>query len=75
MHEKKRCACCENIFECKAGAISQCQCNAVALGPEERKCIEDRFPDCLCIDCLLLFKNEYKELRENLFFNKLVVAI
>jgi hypothetical protein len=68
MHEKKCCARCDNVFECKAGTIAQCQCYAVKLTLEERIYIEEKFADCLCSACLQELKNEYNIFKEKFIF-------
>jgi len=59
MHEEKHCPRCGNRFECKAGAITACQCYGIVLSDEERAFIEERYNDCLCRNCLLELKNRY----------------
>lgn len=51
-HEEKYCPRCNKMFECKAGSITQCQCNTVKLTEEERSFIEKKYSDCLCLSCL-----------------------
>ncbi len=67
-HESKKCERCNSIFECKAGTIMQCQCYAVRLTLEERVYVENRFSDCLCINCLQELKNEYTTFKEKFIF-------
>jgi hypothetical protein len=57
-HENKTCERCNTIFECKAGNITQCQCNTIQLSAEERIFIESKYKDCLCIACLMALKAE-----------------
>jgi len=64
LHEQKLCSRCEQPFECKAGTISQCLCNAVVLTAEERAFIEERYKDCLCVTCLKDLKNKYVFFKE-----------
>ncbi len=52
-HEDKYCPRCNRLFECKAGNISQCQCNDIQLSPAAKKLIEEQYNDCLCASCLL----------------------
>ncbi len=52
-HEDKYCPRCNRLFECKAGNISQCQCNDVHLSVAAKKLIEEQYNDCLCASCLL----------------------
>ncbi|MEJ7627429.1 MAG: cysteine-rich CWC family protein [Ferruginibacter sp.] len=58
-HEHKYCPLCNNLFECKAGSILQCQCSQVHLSEEAVRFIEDSFADCLCIKCLQEIKEKY----------------
>lgn len=55
-HEEKYCPRCQSAFECKVGAVTQCQCSGIGLSPEERQFIADRYQDCLCRKCLLELK-------------------
>lgn len=63
-HEPKICARCSREFICRAGDIANCECSSVALTIDERSFIEDRYEDCLCIDCLKELKNKYIFFRE-----------
>jgi len=67
LHEQKICSRCQQSFECKEGAISQCLCNTVVLTAEERAFIEERYKDCLCINCLKELKNRYVFFKEKYF--------
>lgn len=58
-HEHINCPCCQRIFECKTGTISQCQCMNINLDAGEREYIAKRYDSCLCIDCMRLMKKEY----------------
>ena len=68
MHEQKICPRCSNVFECKAGSITECQCYTIVLNNEERIFIEDRYKDCLCKNCLLELKNRYTFFKEKYFW-------
>lgn len=59
-HEQKKCSRCNALFECKIGNIADCQCNEIQLSYEERAFIENKFVDCLCIDCLHVLRYEYQ---------------
>ena len=59
LHETKTCPRCNNNFECKAGDIAHCQCSNIKLNIEEKSFIEERYDDCLCINCLTELKNSY----------------
>ncbi|MFM6925596.1 MAG: cysteine-rich CWC family protein [Ferruginibacter sp.] len=67
-HEEKYCPRCNTVFECKAGSIALCQCNAIQLSAEERAYVESKFEDCLCIYCLHDLQKEYVIFREKHFF-------
>ena len=59
LHEVKTCPRCDAPFECKAGAIGQCDCSTIKLTIEEQAFIESRYKDCLCLNCLKDIKNKY----------------
>ena len=67
MHEQKTCPRCSRLFECKAGAIAQCDCSTITLNAEERAFIESRYEDCLCLSCLKELKNKYVLFSEKYF--------
>ena len=69
LHETKTCARCNTTFECKAGDIAHCQCNGIQLSIEEMAFIEDRYKDCLCINCLHQLKSRYVFFKEKYLFN------
>jgi len=60
-HEEKICPRCEAQFECKVGSINLCQCQTVSLDDAEMDYIRKKFEDCLCADCLIALKKEYKQ--------------
>jgi len=68
-HEQKNCPRCEKGFECKAGDVTNCQCTRINLTIEERAFIEDRYSDCLCINCLFEMKNRYIAFKEKFWVN------
>jgi len=59
MHEEKNCPRCQNLFECKVGSISICQCTTVILNEAERDDIMDKYDDCLCVNCMLEMRADY----------------
>ena len=63
-HEEKKCPRCENVFECKPGNITQCQCYGIELSDEQRAYIEQRYNDCLCRDCLQWLSDELNLFKE-----------
>ena len=69
IHEPKICPRCSKEFICKTGDISNCQCRDIIINDEERAFIEERYNDCLCIDCLKDLKNKYVLFREKFFTN------
>ena len=58
-HEEKTCERCACSFECKAGNISDCQCQTVSITPEQRAWISTEFQDCLCVQCLKELQRQY----------------
>lgn len=67
-HETKNCPRCKKPFECKPASITQCRCFGIAIKPELKTFLEQRYNDCLCRDCLdflqqqpNLFKEKYFE--------------
>ena len=62
-HENKTCSRCNKGFECKVGNVLECQCSQIQLSYEEKVFIEDKYADCLCIDCLHLLKYQYQLLK------------
>lgn len=69
MHEAKTCPRCNTFFECKAGHIAHCRCNNIQLSIEVLAFIEDRYTDCLCLNCLLQLKNRFVFFKEKFLFN------
>jgi len=51
-HEQKNCPRCNAVFECKVGAIAECQCYGIQLSDEEKAFVESKYKDCLCRNCL-----------------------
>jgi hypothetical protein len=68
-HEAKICPRCKAAFECKAGDISHCQCRHITLSVEEMTFVEERYQDCLCINCLMQLKNRYTQFKEKYLDN------
>jgi len=68
-HEQKSCPRCGSAFECKAGDISNCQCNSMVLTVEETAFIEMRYNDCLCAVCLADLQNKYILFKEKYLYN------
>lgn len=58
-HESKRCPRCFTDFECKSGAVWQCQCSQVTLSAAQLDYIHNRYDDCLCYKCLADLRAEY----------------
>jgi len=57
-HEKKPCPRCGQLFECKTGNISQCECSGFSCSPALKAYLEERYDDCLCPSCLEALSNE-----------------
>jgi len=53
-HETVTCPRCKTAFECRVGAILQCQCQQVTLTEEERAYINATYKECLCANCLMI---------------------
>ncbi|HEX3386927.1 MAG TPA: cysteine-rich CWC family protein [Mucilaginibacter sp.] len=64
-HEVISCERCRSSFECKANAVTKCQCTAVHLTLNETQFISEMYDGCLCAGCLLMLKNEYQALMRN----------
>ena len=64
-HKEKNCPRCKLSFECKAGSIMQCQCNAVQLSVEERMYVELKYEDGICASCLTDLQKEYTSFKED----------
>jgi hypothetical protein len=60
-HEEQICPRCHARFECKVGSINLCQCQTVSLNTAEADYVRKQFDDCLCANCLLEIKKEYKQ--------------
>jgi len=69
-HEEKSCPRCAAAFTCKTGDVANCQCVNIYLTAEETAFIEDRYNDCLCINCLQDLKNKYIFFKEKFLFNE-----
>jgi hypothetical protein len=67
-HETKSCPRCKQVFECKPGNITQCQCFGIQLTLEQKVYIEQRYNDCLCRDCLQYLQQELNLFKEKYFF-------
>jgi len=68
-HEQKNCPRCDQGFECKVGDISNCQCGNIILTPGDREFIEERYSDCLCLNCLRELKSGHTSFREKFWVN------
>lgn len=66
-HETKKCSRCARDFECKVGNIAECQCSLVQFSYEERVFIEEKYTDCLCIQCLQTLQFQYILYRNHIF--------
>ncbi len=56
LHEIKYCPSCNQKFECKVGSIYLCQCSTIKLSEKEKNYVENKYSDCLCINCLQKIK-------------------
>lgn len=58
-HELKTCPHCNTAFECKSGDIINCQCEQITLSTAQREYINQRYDDCLCVNCLAELRQSY----------------
>lgn len=63
--ESKKCPRCQVDFECKAGAITACQCSNIFLNEAERKYVGELYDDCLCVACLMELQTEFSILNHD----------
>ncbi|HPG10255.1 MAG TPA: cysteine-rich CWC family protein [Chitinophagaceae bacterium] len=68
LHETKICPRCSNPFFCKPGNITQCKCFGIPLTTEQKAYIEQRYPDCLCKNCLAQLQNEVELFKEKFIY-------
>ena len=66
-HEIKQCPRCTRNFECKVGNIAACQCNGIRLTIEEQLLIEEKYNDCLCVQCLQTIRFQYLLHKNHIF--------
>lgn len=60
-NKEKYCPGCNNVFECKAGTIADCQCSSIKMNEQERSFLAQHYQDCLCAAaCLLKMKAAYR---------------
>ncbi|MBS1524635.1 MAG: cysteine-rich CWC family protein [Bacteroidetes bacterium] len=52
---------CRSSFECKANAVTKCQCAAVQLTLNETQYISKQYDGCLCAACLLELQCAYAD--------------
>jgi hypothetical protein len=48
--------------ECKANAYAKCRCSTVQLNLNEVQYIAENYEGCMCADCLVALKEEYKQM-------------
>ncbi|MFI5160411.1 MAG: cysteine-rich CWC family protein [Sphingobacteriales bacterium] len=58
-HEVISCERCSESFECKANAVTKCQCIKVHLTLNETQYVNELYDGCLCVACLSALKEEY----------------
>jgi hypothetical protein len=68
LRETKACQRCNAPFECKPGAITQCQCFDIMLTVEQRAYLEQRYNDCLCKTCLMQLQEEFELFKEKFIY-------
>jgi hypothetical protein len=59
-HEIIQCERCLSAFECKANAVTKCQCTKVQLNLNETQYVSEQYDSCLCAGCLGVLKEEYR---------------
>jgi hypothetical protein len=59
-HEIIRCERCQSAFECKANSFTKCQCTKVQLTLNETQYVSELYDGCLCNNCLVALREEYK---------------
>lgn len=57
---KKTCQKCSESFECNAEDILNCQCFDYRIDKKEGEYIHERYSDCLCGNCLVQLKKDYR---------------
>ena len=65
VHETKYCERCKEVFECKPGNITQCQCYGLILSDAAKQYIAGRYEDCLCPICLEEISSEFTAAKDN----------
>ena len=58
-HELIECPACSQMFECKQGSITICQCSNIQLSREQLAYIAERWEGCLCLSCLEDIKQQW----------------
>ncbi len=61
-HEILSCERCHAPFECKANAVTKCQCTKVQLNLNETQYVSELYDGCLCAGCLLSLQQEYQSI-------------
>ncbi|MGZ3752406.1 MAG: cysteine-rich CWC family protein [Mucilaginibacter sp.] len=64
-HEIIQCERCRTAFECKANAVTKCQCTKVQLNLNETQYVSEMYDGCLCASCLQVLRDEYCALLRN----------
>lgn len=65
--QQKNCPRCNKAFTCKPANITQCQCSGIAIKPELKIFLKQRYKDCLCADCIDCLQQEVTLFKENAF--------
>jgi len=61
-YELIHCERCRAQFECKANSFTKCQCAKVTLTLNETQYVSENYEGCLCAECLVVVKEEYREM-------------
>ena len=60
-HEQKPCPRCGQLFECKVGDVSHCQCADIKFNEAAYAFVSERYTDCLCINCLKDIEQQFRK--------------
>ena len=66
-HEEKYCPKCNQIFVCKVGDVSNCQCNNVKLSAATLSFLEKTNFDCLCAGCMQQINEQVAQMQRYIF--------
>ncbi len=67
LHKIKNCPHYSQVIPCRMGDIGHCDSTRIHLSLEEKAFVEDRYHNCLCLNCLKDLKNKYVLFKEKYF--------